>query len=221
VAAGSPRICVAVTGADAAAIEKAAPQADLFELRIDLIGEAWRELAGRLKKPWLACNRRAAEGGGWQEGEVARIRTLLGAIALGAGIIDIEIAAPHVDKIITEVKGRALCLVSHHDLEGTPPLAQLRGIVEKQIEAGADICKVVTTATKPADNISVLRLIRSFPGQKIVSFAMGEAGQLSRVLSPLVGGYFTYASLGEGKESAAGQLTADELKTLYRMLEDA
>ena len=62
-AAGRPRICVAVTGPDMAAIEAAEPLADLFEVRIDLIGEGWQEVARRLKKPWLACNRREAEGG--------------------------------------------------------------------------------------------------------------------------------------------------------------
>jgi 3-dehydroquinate dehydratase-1 len=203
-----------------AAVEKAEPLADLFEVRIDLIGEGWREVAGRLKKPWLACNRRAEEGGGWRDGEVARVRTLLSALALGAGYIDIELAAPHVEKIVKEVRGSAQCLISYHDLQGTPALAKLRGIVERQLEAGADICKVVTTARRPADNIAVLKLVRSFPGLKIISFAMGEAGQLSRVLAPLVGGYFTYASAGTGRASAAGQLTARDLKTVYGMLED-
>ncbi len=71
-----------------------------------------------------------------------------------------------------------------------------------------------------ADNITVLRLIRDFPDTKIVSFAMGEAGWLSRVMAPLAGGYFTYASLGAGRESAAGQLTVDELKTIYEVIEN-
>jgi 3-dehydroquinate dehydratase len=52
----------------------------------------------------------------------------------------------------------------------------------------------------------------------MVSFAMGPLGLASRVLCPLIGGYFTYASLGEGKESAPGQLTVDQLKGIYRMM---
>jgi len=54
----------------------------------------------------------------------------------------------------------------------------------------------------------------------LAAFAMGEAGQISRILAPLAGGYFTYASLEEGKESAAGQLTADQLREIYGILED-
>jgi 3-dehydroquinate dehydratase len=47
---------------------------------------------------------------------------------------------------------------------------------------------------------------------------MGAAGQLSRVLCPLVGGYFTYASIEEGMESADGQITVKSLKEIYRIL---
>ena len=219
-AGNRPRICVSITGGDMAAVEKAAPLADLFEVRIDLIGRAWREVAGRLKKPWLACNRRAEEGGRWRSGEAGRVEELFSAVDLGAGTIDIELAAPDLKKVVAQVKGRAMCLVSHHDLNGTPPVEKLREIVKKELAAGADICKVVTTARSVEDNITVLRVIRDFPDIKIVSFAMGEAGQLSRILTPLAGGYFTYASLEAGRESAAGQLTVYDLRTIYGMLED-
>lgn len=216
-----PRICATITASDMAAIERAEPLVDLFEVRLDLIGQGWREVAGRLKKPWLACNRRVEEGGKWRGGEAERIEELLSAVDLGAGIIDIELAAPDLKKVVGQVRGRAECLVSHHDLKSTPPLERLREIVKKELAAGADICKIVTTASNMVDNVTVLRLIRDFPKAKIVSFAMGEAGQLSRVLAPLAGGYFTYASLGPGRESAAGQLTVEELRTIYGMVENA
>jgi 3-dehydroquinate dehydratase len=45
-----------------------------------------------------------------------------------------------------------------------------------------------------------------------------SAGQISRVLCPLAGGYFTYASVAAGKESAEGQITAGELRKIYGML---
>ncbi len=48
--------------------------------------------------------------------------------------------------------------------------------------------------------------------------AMGPLGFASRVLCPLVGGYFTYASIERGKESASGQITVRELKKLYEMV---
>jgi 3-dehydroquinate dehydratase len=49
---------------------------------------------------------------------------------------------------------------------------------------------------------------------------MGVPGYTSRILCPLVGGDFTYASIEEGRESAPGQITAGDLRKIYGMLED-
>ena len=65
---------------------------------------------------------------------------------LGASIIDIELATPSLADLVKEIKGKAECLISYHNLKGTPPLEDLRQIVNRQLAAGADICKVVTTA---------------------------------------------------------------------------
>ena len=213
-----PGICVSIVDNDLSAIKKVEPLVDFFEVRIDLIGRGWREVAGRLKKPWIACNRRAEEGGKWGGSEPDRIKELLGALELGANIIDVEIATPDAGKIVKEIKGKAGCLVSSHDTKGTPPLKKLKEILEDEINGGADICKVVTTARTFADNLSVLQLITEFPTVKVVAFAMGEEGQISRILCPLIGGYFTYASIKSGRESAAGQVTAGELRKIYGMI---
>ena len=213
-----PKICVAIVNNDIKAISKAETEVDLWEVRIDLIGKGWREAAGQLKKPWIACNRRAEEGGKWRGREPQRIKELLSALELGASVIDIELGTPGVENAVKEVKGRAECLISYHNLKETPPLDRMRQIIINQLAAGADICKVVTTARSFKDNLAVLQLITEFPETKIVAFAMGAAGQISRVLCPLAGGYFTYASVEEGKESAEGQVTAGELRKIYGML---
>ena len=217
-AGNPPRICAAVVNTDVSALENVEPLVDLFEVRIDLIGKRWQEVVSRLKSPWIACNRRTEEGGKWNGTEAARIKQLHRAVELGADIIDIELATPNVAKIVDEIEGTAECMVSYHDVKGTPPLDRLRQVVINQLAAGAGICKVVTTARKFTDNLTVLQLIAEFSEINIISFAMGGLGQLSRVLCPLTGGYLTYASVGEGKESAAGQLTASDLREIYRML---
>ena len=94
----------------------------------------------------------------------------------------------------------------------------MKQIVNQQSKAGADICKVVTTARSFEDNLSVLQLISEFPKTKLVSFAMGPLGVTSRVLCPLVGGDFTYASIEKGKESAPGQITVRDLTKIYEMV---
>ena len=68
--------------------------------------------------------------------------------------------------------------------------------------------------------MTVLRLISEFPGARLISFAMGHLGFISRVLCPLVGGDFTYASIEKGKESAPGQITVQELTKIYEMVRE-
>ena len=217
-AGNPPRICASIVNSDMAALDDIEPLVDLFEVRIDLIGKDWRKIVVRLKKPWIACNRRTEEGGKWGGKETQRIKELHHAVELGASIIDIELATPGIEAIVHGIKGRAECLVSYHNLKDTPSLDRLRQILINQLAAGADICKIVTTARSFTDNLAVLELINVFPETKIIAFSMGSAGQVSRVLCPLVGGYFTYASVEQGKESAEGQITASDLREIYRML---
>jgi len=213
-----PGICVSIVDRDLTAIKEIEPLVDLFEVRIDLIGDDWPEVARNLNKPWIACNRLADDGGGWEKDEASRIDALLKAIELGADIVDIELRTKGLADVVALIKKKAKCLVSSHDLSGTPSLDSLKEIVERQAAAGADICKIVTTANSSNDNLRVLQLITAFPKEKIVSFAMGPLGSVSRILCPLVGGYFTYASMEEGKESAYGQIAVKDLRQLYEMV---
>jgi len=214
-----PRICAVIVNKDLEAIRGVEPFVELFEVRIDLIGNGWQELVKQLKKPWIACNRIADEGGKWEKGEIERIEELLKAVELGASIVDIELSTRNLGEAIKPIKKRTKCLLSFHDLEKTPPLVTMKDIVQQELDAGADICKVVTTAQRFEDNLATLQLIADFPKTKIVSFAMGPSGFASRVLCPLVGGDFTYASIEKGKESASGQITVSDLRKLYEMVE--
>ena len=213
-----PRICVSIVSNDLKAIKEVESLVDLFEVRIDLIGDGWQEVAKQLEKPWLACNRSADEGGSWQGSEVKRTEELLSAIELGASIVDIELETGNLKAVMPLIKEKAKCLLSWHDIAGTPPLGKLKEIVRRQLAAGADICKVVTTAQKFEDNLAVLQLIADFPKARVVAFAMGPLGFASRILCPLVGGDFIYASVEQGKEAAPGQITAGDLRKIYAMV---
>jgi len=213
-----PRICAVIVNNDLEAVKKVEPLVELLEVRIDLIGDGWRELVKHLEKPWIACNRSADEGGSWRGSELKRIEELLSAIGLGASIVDIELVSGSLKEIVPLIKKKAKCLISLHDLKATPPLDRMREVVKREIEAGADICKLVTTARKFEDNLAVLQLISDFPGARVVSLAMGSSGIASRFLCPLVGGDFTYASIETGKESASGQITVEDLRKIYKMV---
>lgn len=213
-----PRICAVIVTADSELIAAIEPLVELFEVRIDLIGDGWQKLVKQLGKPWIACNRSAAEGGSWRGDETRRIEELVEATELGANIVDIELETKDLAEVIPVIKKRAKCLLSFHQLEKTPPLEEMKGIVNRQLEAGADICKIVTTAQRFEDNLSVLQLITDHPETKMVAFAMGPLGLASRILCPLVGGDFTYASVEKGKESAPSQITVEKLRAIYEMM---
>jgi len=213
-----PRICAAIVDKDLEAVNEVRPLVDLFEVRIDLIGDGWQELVKQLGQPWIACNRRADEGGRWQDDEGSRIAELLKAVELEADIIDVELRTRNLEKVISMIGKRVKCLLSYHDLAKTPSLDSMREVIQRQLTAGADICKIVTTAQSFDDNLTILQLITEFPKTKIVSFAMGPLGLVSRVLCPLFGGDFTYASTKIGRESAPGQITVRELRKLYEMM---
>ena len=216
-----PRICAVIVNNDAKAVKRVESLVDLFEVRIDLIGGTWRQMLKHLDKPWIACNRRVEEGGRWRGSEAERREELLNALELGAAIIDIELVTGNLKEIVKLVKKKAKCLLSYHDVKSTPSIEQMRGIIQRQLDVGADICKLVTTAHKFEDNLAVLELISDFSKERIVSFAMGEPGGISRILCSLVGGDFTYASVAKGRESASGQVTVNDLSRIYGMVNDS
>ena len=212
----SPDICACITSSDDLGLATAVRDlVSLYEVRIDLIGEDWPGVVADLSRPWIACNRLASQGGSCDCEEDLRLAVLHRAIALGASIVDIEMSAQGARLFISDVKGSVRVLVSHHDFERTGEEETLVEVVRRQRDIGADICKVVTTARCVEDAVTMLQLARRFRSEGIVAFAMGPLGMVSRVLSPMAGAAFTYASLGEGHESAPGQLTVSALRAMY------
>lgn len=215
----SPEICASITSTDTVGVAIAARDyVSLYEVRIDLVGPAWRDVARELPRPWIACNRIPSEGGTAYGPEPERTAVLREAMELGASIVDVELLSEGLADVMSWAKGHALTLVSYHDVDGTPDARVLDDVVNRQCAAGADINKVVTTAHTPGDNTTMLQLIARHRDLSMVSFAMGPLGMTSRVLAPLAGARFTYASLAVGSESAPGQLTVGDLRAMYETL---
>jgi 3-dehydroquinate dehydratase-1 len=212
----SPDICACITSLDDlnAALD-VRELVSLYEVRIDLVGPDWPCVARALTLPWIACNRLASQGGRWHAGESERLGTLNRAIELGAEMVDIEVTAPGARDFVGSVKDKVRVIVSHHDFERTASEESLARVVELERAIGADICKVVSTASSIEDCVTVMRLVRRFKAEPVVAFAMGPLGIATRILCPLAGARFTYASLKTGRESAPGQLDVRALRALY------
>ena len=166
--------------------------------------------------------RRKQFGGKFEGGLVAELDLLTKAAEAGCKIVDLEVESAEEAKPAQLEQWRArlrtagaALLVSYHDFTQTKNLEQ----AAKRIEAfQPDFVKVVSTARALTDNLAVLRLIeeRSLSAH-IVGIAMGEEGIVSRVLGPRAGAAFTFASSGDGAETAPGQVTARMLHDLYRV----
>lgn len=215
-AADRPRICaVIVRKEDVRALRRVEPLVDLVEVRIDMIGEGWQEVPKRLKLPWLATNRVANEGGQWQGDEASRTAELLKALDLGARYVDIELQTKNVRKIVETIRKKAKCIVSFHDWDKTPSLRKLETAVRRELAVGADICKITAKPLKFEDNATFLELLNRFPEVPMIATSFGPMGVIGRTLSPLMGGYLTYATIADGKGSAEGQISARSLRRIY------
>jgi 3-dehydroquinate dehydratase-1 len=213
-----PRICAVIVSPDSGIPGALLPLIDFFEVRIDLIGKGWQKIASELTLPWLATDRSPLEGGKGEADEGERVAQLLTAVELGASMVDVELSLKSLHKVVPQLKTKAVCVISYHNFRETLPFRALASIAERQLAAGADICKIVTMAGSYDDNITILRLIKQFPENDIVALTMGREGLMSRILAPLAGGFFTYASIEKGKESAPGQITVAELREIYRSI---
>ena len=110
-------------------------------------------------------------------------------------------------------------IVSFHKFEGSLGISDLNRILQREISSGAEVCKIVTTAKHVQDNLTTINFTSTASRKtKIVCFCMGELGKISRLLSPLFGGFFTFASLERGSETASGQMPIQELKSAYELL---
>jgi 3-dehydroquinate dehydratase type I len=96
----------------------------------------------------------------------------------------------------------------------------LERILGDSIATGADVVKIVSQAEKWSDNFRLLDLIPKAHDRnvRIIAFCMGPLGRTSRVLSHLMGGYVTFASLEAGEESADGQIPASDMKHILEIL---
>ncbi len=219
-------IAAATTDAAILRMERAAPLADLVELRIDRIpGADLERLLTARRTPVIVTNRRREEGGGFTGTEEERVERLKEAVRLGADYVDIETATDPALKagLRGTLVGRpAQLIVSWHHFLGTPPLVFLKAKLEECMADGPAIVKIVTHADDTADCLRVLELIpyARQRGQAIIAFCMGRRGKISRITAPLLGSVIAYASLEPEEESAPGQLTIHQMREISRLMEE-
>ena len=222
-----PKVCTSIYAPEPSILRKRLLEAveqgsDYIEIRLDYLrrfdvdrlGAACRD---HLHRCIFTC-RHPAEGGRYPGGEEGRLRLLTEVSSLGPAYVDLELRSVRKHRLLpTRLADRSQpVIISSHNLRGTPKLDTLEKLLAEAQEHSGTV-KIVSAARTLKDNFTLLSLY-SRAKCALIAFCTGELGVFSRVLSPLYGSPFTYASL-RGLRTAPGQVPLDLLRELYRCME--
>ncbi|MCX7965010.1 MAG: type I 3-dehydroquinate dehydratase [Syntrophorhabdaceae bacterium] len=154
--------------------------------------------------------------------EMTRKDYLLKAIDAGATYVDIELESDSkFKKSIMESARKKTCkvIISYHNYKKTPSQDVLYGIIKLCFAEGADITKIACQVSSSTDAARLIGILGSSEFEnRLIVIGMGAKGRLVRVITPFIGGLFTYASFEAGKETAEGQLNFTHLAEIMEVL---
>jgi len=204
-------------------LNKALANSDYAELRLDFLKPnqipycliSVKKHLGRC----VCTLRPRSEGGRFRGSEKERIAILKLIAEFNPYLIDVEYNTIKNNRALYQYlrSTKANLLVSWHDSR-TPNDKTLRSRARK-ISRFSNNIKIVTTAKTISDTIRVLALYKKVPKRtKMVAFAMGDYGRMSRILCAKLGSPYTYVSLG--KPIAPGQFRLHEMKTIFKLAQE-
>lgn len=210
-------ICVSIAESTVTKCLEVVEPFDFAEIRLDQISaEAWemKRIFSLPKKLIATCRPGTMD-------DQMRKALLTAAIAAGAAFVDIEIdaEAEFREDIVTAARESGCqVIISYHNYEKTPKGRELKHWVKFCFDAGADIAKIACQVHFPADNARLLGLLDE--ERPLIVTGMGEKGKVCRVIAPLLGSPFTYASPEAGKETAPGQIDINTLRDLLQRIKN-
>lgn len=197
--------------------------ADCIEIRLDCLNgfNAATDLAQLLKArvlPTIVTYRLKSDGGHCEVDEKKRLDALSLAYDLGADFIDVElqVAFDFVSRMKDKKSSNCKVIVSNHINGRTPSTEDLSHLIVKMQSTGADILKIVTTATNITDVSRVFQLVPRCQ-VPIIACVTGDRGLISQLLGPKFGGYLIYGSIESGKDSTPGQPKLADLTGHYKI----
>lgn len=198
-------------------LDSALKRSKYAELRLDALKPsqvaAALDLVSSSLRHVICTIRPRSEGGMFSGTEEERVSLLLDAARRRPFLVDMEYDTLAADPSLVRQASSsgARILVSWHDFAGTPQPRTLARRFERMSQI-SDHVKVVTTASSIDDASRVLSLYSHVCRTRLVAFAMGDAGRISRILCLYMGSPFTYVSLG--RPVAPGQFSLDQMMRL-------
>ncbi len=190
---------------------------DLVELRVDGYPRfpGWLDIGQQIEAyetPVFATIRLTKEGGKWSEADADRWPLLGDALRKLSGI-DVELNSNLVEfaaQLATDLK--KICILSHHDFAGMPPVETMRQMLERAHERQC-IGKIAATVNTPEELVGLRSLLSQPWPLPVCLIGMGSLGRETRLTFPREGSCFTYGYLDT--PGAPGQYSAAELMSHF------
>ena len=202
-------------------LQSALANSDYAELRLDFLKPNQIPFCLNLVKKYLKrciCTLRPkTEGGKFQGTEKERISILKLIAEFEPYLLDVEYNTLKKNQELQKYlkTTRTNILVSWHDFVKTPNDQTLRLMLQKMSKFSNNV-KIVTTAKTIEDTIRILSLYKIHTNKiRLISFAMGDYGRMSRILCTKLGSPYTYVS--SGKPIAPGQFSLKEMKNIIAL----
>jgi 3-dehydroquinate dehydratase / shikimate dehydrogenase len=222
------RVCVAIAAPNPAEMlekaESVARDNPFIELRLDYLprpGLAFPKIKEFTEThphvTVIATCRRVASGGKFKGSISSQLEVLGKAAEAGCQLVDVELqtAVRLKPAQLAKLRGKAALVLSFHDFRATQKLDET---LKKMSAYPADFYKIVSTATSLYDNVTMMKFLEKHQDvHSLVGLCMGEQGIISRVLGVRAGSAFTFAALTADEKTAPGQVTAQELRSVYRI----
>lgn len=191
--------------------------ADLLELRLDHFSKRdapfLSELMSQYPIPMIFTLRSKEQGGLYQGSKMDYFEEICSVAECGPAYLDVEYILPkeYVERLSLKFPQQHFIISQHHFKKQQESLQMLLDGMPKVRRAFYKIAKIVDHCS---ETLQELISAKKIPG--LIPICMGEEGQLSRILAPVIGSPISYATLNENHLSAPGQLTAKMLKDVYQ-----
>ena len=200
---------------------------DIAEFRIDyfknITAEVLNNVISESELPLIVTNRNREDGGIFSSGEEVRLELLETAIESKPSFVDIEVAIDREkrDNIIQKARINDVGIIcSYHDFRHTPTPNEIFEIYSDINETGANVAKMVFTPVTDKDIRNILYVTERFSNNEMLFtiFGMRQKGQITRMLTPLLGACLTYCSLYNNPNNNLGQADLQSTRKYFDMM---
>ncbi len=205
-------------------VNEISPDCDIIEVGFDkfscIEANDIKIMRDKINRPVIFTLRPQHQGGSYFNTEEQRLEELMLLGMANPDYLDIEHT---VDKqFIQEFHSKyptIKIIRSYHNFEYTP--VDLNAILSSLLLPDCFVYKIVTMATSSIDVLRMLHFVMgSSQSNRVIAHCMGEVGVPSRIIAPILGGYFQYTSSNDSESPAPGILSLQTCVDIYRAKEN-